>query len=225
MEQSLKGKTALITGTGWGIGAAIALLYAGSGANVVVSDTSRQGGWDIMARIKYKKGNATYIRTDVNNPVACQDLIKRTIRKYGRIDIACNNGSGSNFIGLCNCMQYEIEAMQKQGGGIIINATTIIGAAGEALLSALIDEKYGLTCNLQNTCGEYPERGIYINTLAPALVETILLQRSKTMMETKGGIEIFPMDRPSLTQAVAGLILWLSSDRTHILPVVSYVNN
>jgi NAD(P)-dependent dehydrogenase (short-subunit alcohol dehydrogenase family) len=226
MEQLLKGKTALVTGAGWGIGAAIALLYAAYGANVIVSDTSRNGGKDTLAKIKSKKGNAIYIRTDVNDPAACQDLIKRTIRKYGHIDIACNNSAiDVDFIGLSNCMQYEIEAMQKQGGGIIVNTSAIVGAASQASMNTLIDEKYGITRILQNTHGEYPERGIHINTLAPAIVATILLQRRETMMETKGGIDLFPMSQPGLTQAVAGLILWMSSDETRILPAVSNASN
>src|ERR1700679_29498 len=130
MEQYFKGKTVLVTGAGWGIGAATALLYAAYGAKVIVSDTSRKRGKDTLAKIKNKQGSATYIRTDVSNAAACEELIKRTISTYGSIDIACNNsciltdpshpadrdlGSADNqmgldLTGLSNCMRFEIEA-------------------------------------------------------------------------------------------------------------------
>src|ERR1700737_5407255 len=91
MKKYFTGKTALVTGAGWGIGAATALLYAAYGAKVVVSDTSRKMGNNTVAKIKSSKGEATFIRADVSNPAECELLIKQTIETYGSIDIACNN--------------------------------------------------------------------------------------------------------------------------------------
>src|SRR5579863_3386486 len=136
MEQYFNGKTVLVTGAGWGVGAATALLYAACGAKVIVSDTSQKEGRNILAKIKNQKGNAIYIRADVSSQAECEELIKTTIQAYGSIDIACNNSvvfgepphlgamddvAGLNITSLNNCMQYEIEAMQKQGGGVIVN--------------------------------------------------------------------------------------------------------
>ena len=242
MEQYFKGKTVLVTGAGWGIGAATALLYAAYGAKVIVSDTSRKGGKDTLAKIKNQKGNATYIRTDVSNPVACEELIKKTIRTYGSIDIACNNSAvfseplhpadgakdssdnyvGLNLTGLNNCMQYEIEAMQKQSGGIIVNTSSIMGAIGLASSSQYIEAKYGLVTLLQNVRGEYA--AIHINTIAPAFIDTALL-KDMILRETKGMIKLFPMDRHGTIQEVAGLVLWLSSDKTQLLSTVSNDTN
>src|SRR5580698_10238075 len=110
MEQGFDGKTVLITGAGWGIGAATALLYAASGAKVIVSDTSRIGGNNTLAKIKDQKGNAIYIQADVSSQVACEELIKTTIQAYGSIDIACNNSAvfcdsqaGLDLASLGNC--------------------------------------------------------------------------------------------------------------------------
>src|ERR1700734_3168021 len=163
MEQHFNDKTVLVTGAGWGIGAATALLYAAYGAKVIVSDTSRKGGKDTLAKIKNQKGSATYIRTDVGNAAACEELIKRTIKTYGSIDIACNNSAilreslrpangdrelsddqmDLNLTGLNNCMQYEIEAMQKQGRGIIVNTSSVVGV-GLIPSRQYIEAKYGL---------------------------------------------------------------------------------
>jgi NAD(P)-dependent dehydrogenase (short-subunit alcohol dehydrogenase family) len=242
MEQYFKGKTVLVTGAGWGIGAATALLYAAYGAKVIVSDTSRKGGKDTMAKIKNQKGNATYIRTDVSNAAACEELIKRTIKTYGSIDIACNNSAvfseslhsadrdressdnqiGLNLTGLNNCMQFEIEAMQKQGGGIIVNTSSIVGAIGLAPSSQYIEAKYGIITLLQNLPGEYP--AIHIHTIAPAFIDTALL-KDMIQKETERGITLFPMDRQGTIQEVAGLVLWLSSDETQLLSTVSNDTN
>jgi NAD(P)-dependent dehydrogenase (short-subunit alcohol dehydrogenase family) len=217
MEQYFKDKTVLVTGAGWGIGAATALLYAAYGAKVIVSDTSRKGGNNILAKIKYRKGNATYVRTDVSNAAACEELIKRTIQIYGSIDIACNNSAvfseplhpadghlgssdnqvGLNLTGLNNCMQYEVEAMQKQGGGVIVNTSSIMGAIGLAPSSQFIEAKYGMVTRLQDVPGEYPS--IHIYTIAPSFIDTALLKD---------------------IQEVAGLVLWLTSDETRLLSTV-----
>ncbi len=239
MEQIFRGKTVLVTGAGWGIGAATALLYGAYGAKVVVSDTSQKGGKDTVAKINSQNGTATYIKTDVSNAAACEKLIKRTIETYGSIDIACNNsaifceplypadkhrkvfdkGVSLNLNSLHNCMQYEIEAMLKQGGGIIVNTSSIPGAVGLASLSQFVEAKYGMAALLHNTPGEYPASGIHINTITPAFINAVLLHA--TTQPEKGKLEeLSPLGRLGMAQGVAGLVLWLSSDETHLLPTI-----
>jgi NAD(P)-dependent dehydrogenase (short-subunit alcohol dehydrogenase family) len=237
MEQYFKDKTVLVTGAGWGIGAATALLYAAYGAKVIVSDTSRKGGEDTMAKIKSQNGAATYIKTDVSDAAACEKLIKRTIETYGSIDIACNNSAifseplppadaeleasdnqlGLNLNGLHNCMQYEIEAMQKQGGGVIVNTSSIIGAIDLASSIKYVEAKYSIPTLLQNVPGEYS--AIHINTIAPAFINTALL-KDLIQKETEWGMKLFPMGRHGAIQEVVGLVIWLSSDETHLLSTV-----
>jgi NAD(P)-dependent dehydrogenase (short-subunit alcohol dehydrogenase family) len=227
MEQFLKGKTVLVTGAGWGIGAATALLYAACGAKVIVSDTSQREGGNILAKIKNQKGNAIYIRADVSSPAECAELIKTTVQAYGSIDIACNNSAvfgetlhlpegddmaGLNITSLSNCMQYEIEAMQKRGGGVIVNTLSIMSAIVPDSSSQYIETKYGTIMRLQNIRGPYP--AIHIHTIAPAFIATALLKdRLQTKME--GETRLSPMNMHGAIQEVAGLILWLSSDETH----------
>src|ERR1700730_17028435 len=175
MEQYFKGKSALVTGAGWGIGAATALLYAAYGAKVIISDTSRKAGNDTVAKIKSRKGDATFIKANVNSPAECEQLIKRTIETYGSIDIACNNAgitgeprhqankdmeeiereADDSFNGLFYCLKYEIEAMEKQGGGVIVNIASTLGAIGLASFSPYAD-------------AIYPARGIRINAVESA---------------------------------------------------------
>jgi NAD(P)-dependent dehydrogenase (short-subunit alcohol dehydrogenase family) len=225
MEHHLKGKTVLVTGAGCSIGAATALLYAAYGAKVVVSDTSRKGGKDTLAKIKSQKGIATYIKTDVSEAAACEKLISRTIETYGSIDIACNNSTIFSaptdpaliLKSLRNCMQYEIEAMLRQGGGIIVNTSSIMGKISLGSLNSFVRAKYSMTTLLQNTFRGYPCRGIHINTIAPAFINTALL-RASIQTEKEWHVKLPPRDRPRMVQEVAGLVLWLSSDKTHLLP-------
>jgi NAD(P)-dependent dehydrogenase (short-subunit alcohol dehydrogenase family) len=244
MEPYFKGKTVLVTGAGWGVGAVIALLYATYGAKVIVSDTSRRGGKDTVARIKSQNGDATYIKTDISNAQACEKLIRRTILTYGSIDIACNNSAifaelrhppekdmeesadelGLRLNGLNNCMQYEIEAMQKQGGGVIINTSSIIGVIGLASLDRYVDAKYGMVALPREVQGEYSAGGIHISTIAPAFISTAI-SKATFLAEKKRPVKLSPLNKLFKVQELTGLILWLSSDETHLLPTVPNDNN
>jgi NAD(P)-dependent dehydrogenase (short-subunit alcohol dehydrogenase family) len=237
MEQVFKDKTVLVTGAGWGIGAATALLYAASGARVIVSDTSRKGGKTTLAKIKNKKGNATYINADVSDLAACEELIKKTIQMYGSIDIACNNSAvfcetlhpadrdrespdnqaGLNLSSLNNCMQYEIEAMQKQRGGVIINTLSIMSAIGLASSIRYIEAKYGTITPQHYIPAACP--AIHIHTIAPPFIATALL-KARLQKKMEGKIKLFPMDMHGTIQEVARLILWLSSDESHRMSTV-----
>lgn len=232
MVQHFAGKTVLVTGAGWGIGAAAALLYAAYGANVIVSDTSGEGGRNTMKKFKGQPGDVTYIKTDVSSEAACEELIKRTIGTYGSIDIACNNSAifcdisdsqlALNIHSLHNCMRYEIEAMQKHRGGVIINTSSIVGAIGSASLSPYVEAKYGIASLLQNIPKEYP--AIHINTIIPAYINNAFFN-DMIQEKTDGEMNLFPVNRQDAIQEVARLVLWLSSDEPNLLPTVHRDDN
>jgi NAD(P)-dependent dehydrogenase (short-subunit alcohol dehydrogenase family) len=233
MQHYFKDKTVLVTGAGWGIGAATALLYAAYGAKVIVSDTSRKGGRDTMAKIKSQNGTATYIQTDVSDEAACEKLISRTIETYGSIDIACNNSTIFSaptdpvlvLKSIRNCMEYEIEAMLKQGGGIIVNTSSIIGKIGLTSPGSFVKAKYGMTAVLQNSSGVYACRGIHINTIPTTYINTALLS-TPSQAENQWHVKLSPMERPPrMVQEVARLVLWLSSDEKRQLPTAFHENN
>lgn len=239
MEQTFKDKTVLVTGAGWGIGAAAALLYGACGAKVVVSDTSQKRGMDTVTKINSQNGTATYIKSEVSIATACKKLIKRTIEIYGSIDIACNNsaifceslypadkhkyafhkGVALNLNSLHNCMEYEIEAMLKQGSGIIINTSFILGAIDLASLNRFVRAKYGIAALLQNTAEKYPARHIQIKTITPTFIDTALLHAT-IRPEMGKRVEQSPTARLGMAHEVASLVLWLSSDKTQLLPTV-----
>jgi len=230
MEQYFKGKTVLVTGAGWGVGAAAALLYASYGAKVIVADTSAKGGKGMITKIRNRNGEATFVKTDVSSPSECEKLIQKTIEIYGSIDIACNNSgifskrdhplnmnAPDNEIrldlsGLFYCMKYEVEAMQKQGAGVIINMAIEVGAKSLASFDPVIAVKYGIDHLTQNIPAAFSVGGIRVNAITSAFINTALLQE---MRLTKKGtlVKSSAMGRIAKMAKVAALVVWLSSDK------------
>ncbi len=229
MEQVLKGKVALVTGGTSGIGQATAFLYAFHGAKVVVSDLH---DIDTISRIKEKGGDATFVMADVSNASDCEQLINRTIEIYGKIDIAFNNAGilgetnnladtslegfaqviAINLSGVFFCMKYEIAAMLKQGSGVIVNMASILGTVGFASYSGYVAAKHGVVGLTKNAALEYSNKNIRINCVAPAFINTPLLdtidKNGKESLVAK-----HPIGRLGMSEEVAELVLWLSSDK------------
>src|SRR5690606_41488782 len=88
---TLQDKVAFVTGAGSGIGKAIALLYAQEGAKVVVSDINDANGEAVVAEIQAAGGDALYVKADTAVAEEVENLVTKTVEKYGRLDIACNN--------------------------------------------------------------------------------------------------------------------------------------
>src|SRR5258708_25426141 len=226
MELSFTGKIALVTGAGSGIGAATALLYAEYGAKVIVADTSEKEGNDTVARIKSKNGEATFIRMGLSSLTACSLFIRKVARGYGRIDIACNNASvfhesqyaanknpetfnnemDFDLNSLFYCMKYEIETMQKQDMGIIVNIAPVPGSLGLVAFSPYVNLKYGVIELMQNPTGESLSGGIRIHAITPAFMNTSLWENAKTAEKTTL-IKLSSIDRLGKMEAVAKLAI------------------
>lgn len=229
MESAFLGKVALVTGAGSGIGQATALAFANNGAKVIVSDIKEN---DTVSKIKEAGGNAFFIRTDVSKAAECENLISESVKKFGKIDIAFNNAGilgeennladtslegyarviGINLNGVFFCMKYEIEVMLKQGGGVIINTASILGAVGFATYCGYVAAKHGVVGLTQNAALEYSDKKIRINCVAPGFIDTPLLNTINP--EGKKGLVLkHPIGRLGTPEEVAELVIWLSSDK------------
>lgn len=232
----LENKVALITGAGSGIGKAIALLYAKEGAKVIVNDISEKNGQLVVDQIRSKGGEAFFIEADASKEEDVQNLIQQTVEKYGRLDIACNNaGIGGeqnltgdysidgwnkvvdiNLNGVFFGCKYELEQMEKNGGGVIINMASIHGTVAAPMSSAYTATKHAVVGLTKNISAEYGQKNIRCNAVGPGYIQTPLLDAldAETLEVLKSK---HPMNRLGKAEEVAELVLFLSSEKSSFI--------
>ena len=233
MDKYLLNKTALVTGAASGIGKATALLYGQLGAKVMVSDIDETQGRQVVDELTEAGATAIFFKADVSVPDQCQQLVQATVATFGQLDIAFNNaGIGGelnltadysvagwqhiidiNLNGVFYCLKYELEAMQKQPGmGSIVNMASILGKVGTAQSPGYVAAKHGIVGLTQAAALENAARGIRINAVGPAYIDTPLLSvlpdEAKEMLAG-----LHPIGRLGRPEEVAELVVWLSSDK------------
>ncbi|GAB3918344.1 SDR family NAD(P)-dependent oxidoreductase [Larkinella terrae] len=233
MEKDLKGKVALVTGAASGIGEAIALLYGQHGASVMLSDVNEERGQQVADQVVAEGGIARFFKADVGDPGQCQQLIEETVSAFGGLDMACNNaGIGGelnqtgdyslegwqkiiniNLNSVFYCLKFELEAMLKQNRtGSIINMASILGQVGTAMSPGYVAAKHGVVGLTQTAAIEYAPKGIRINAVGPAYIDTPLL--GVLPDEVKASlIGLHPIGRLGRAEEVAELVIWLSSEK------------
>lgn len=242
MDKDLTGKTALITGAASGIGKATAILYAQYGANVVLSDLDEMQGQAVADQIKAMGANAQFVKADVSDPAQCQKLVEETVATFGQLNIAFNNaGIGGesnatadyslegwhkiinvNLNSVFYCMKYELEAMLKQSsGGAIVNMASILGQVGTAHAPGYVAAKHAVVGLTKTTAIEYATKGIRINSVGPAYIDTPLLNaipdEGKKLL-----VGLHPIGRLGKSEEVAELVVWLSSDKASFVTGAYY---
>lgn len=233
-------KTAIITGAASGIGRVAAIAFAEKGASVVVSDVNKEKLDETAIIINDNGGKVTAIECDVSLPEDVKKLVDETMEKYGRLDIACNNaGVGGemaptadytieqwdkvlniNLRGQWLCMKHQIPAMQKIDGGSIVNITSILGKVGFANAPAYVAAKHGLVGLTKAAALEYSAQGIRVNAIAPAFIETPMLEDAGLTTDPemkKTLIDLHPIGRLGKPREVADAIVWLASDEASFI--------
>ncbi|HSK87400.1 MAG TPA: glucose 1-dehydrogenase [Anaerolineales bacterium] len=229
-----KGKVAVVTGASSGIGKSVSELYAREGAAVVLSDINQELGEKVTAGIREAGGEAIFVQADVSKPSDCENMVKATLDKYGRLDFACNNaGVGGdqnptadysieawekaiavNLSGVFYCMKYEIPAMLKSGGGSIINMASILGRVGFAGAVGYVAAKHGVLGLTKTAAMEYAPQGVRVNVVGPGFISTPLIQELENNPEINNMlISLHPIGRLGKPEEVAELVMWLSSEK------------
>ncbi len=242
----LEGKVALVTGASSGIGRATAKVMAAHGAKVTVAARRQPELESLVEEIRASGGEAAAIRTDVTVESEVQAMIEFAVSTYGRLDCAANNAGGGvpanadwpdsdpepflktmelNTTSTWLCMKYEIAQMLQQGGGSVINTSSIAGlrgTTGEGYASA----KYAVNGLTSSAAAKYGTSGIRVNAVAPGIIDAGSWARRFTedpsvRTDWNGAI---PAGRPGEPEEVGEAIAWLASDASSyvtgvILPV------
>jgi dehydrogenase/reductase SDR family protein 4 len=233
---SLKGKVALITGGSRGIGRAIALAFAEAGANLVVSSRNKRPPEleKVVEEIQAKGGKALAIPAHVGKKEDVQNVVQKTLKEYGRIDILVNN-AGVNPV-LSTLVELEEEAFEKvfevnlkgaflmskavtkemikQGGGRIINISSISGLRARADgTGAYCISKAAMNMMTQVMARELAQYNILVNAIAPGSIKTEFSRVNWTDPERRAQrIREVELRRFGEPEEVTGLALFLASE-------------
>jgi NAD(P)-dependent dehydrogenase (short-subunit alcohol dehydrogenase family) len=234
MSGSMQNRVALVTGGSAGIGRATALAFARQGARVVVSDVADAGGEETVRQIREAGGDAVYVHADVADPGQVEALISQTLDAFDRLDFAFNNAGiegeqattaecseenwdrvmGINLKGAWLCMRYQIPAMLRQGGGAIVNCSSVAGLVGFPAIPAYTASKHGLIGLTRTAALDYATQGIRVNAVCPGVIRTEMIDRF-----TRGDpaaeaqmVQLQPMNRMGTPEEVADAVVWLCSD-------------
>ena len=231
--KQLKDKVAIITGAGSGSGQATAELFAREGAKVVVSDINETSGKHAVEEIKKAGGEALFIKADTSKPEDNEALVKQTLDKYGKLDIAVNNaGIGGplgltgeypldgwrkvidiNLSGVFYGLRYQIPAM-KESGGSIVNIASILGATATKFSPAYVAAKHGVVGLTKAAALEYADKKIRINAVGPGYIKTPLVMNTLDKAALEGLVGLHPIGRLGESPEIAELILWLASGKS-----------
>jgi NAD(P)-dependent dehydrogenase (short-subunit alcohol dehydrogenase family) len=232
MSLSFAEKVVLITGGTSGIGRATAVAFAGKGANVVVAGRRDREGEESVRLVEKAGGKGLFIRADVTAEEEIAALVTRTVEHFGRLDFAFNNagiggegGAGiantgevfdrimdSNVRGVFFGMKHQIPAILQSGGGAIVNNASILGlkpSAGSPIYSASKFAVVGLT---KSVALEFAAKGVRVNAVCPAIIETEMTQRLRSDDETRNYLlQRHPIGRFGQPEEVAAAVLYLCS--------------
>ena len=232
----VEGKVAVVTGAASGIGRATAGLLAAEGARVGIADLDEAGGRAVAAAIRDAGGDAFFRRTDVRSLADLEAVLDEAAGRHGRLDVLVNNAAvaipGSagemaeddwartldvNLTGVWRGMRAAIPRMLAQGGGSIVNLSSVQGHVGFVGWAAYAAAKGGVDALTRQAAVEYAAGGIRVNAVVPGTIATEM--NEKIMRESADGdavlagwLAMHPIGRIGQPAEVAAAIVFLASD-------------
>jgi NAD(P)-dependent dehydrogenase (short-subunit alcohol dehydrogenase family) len=233
---NFSGKTAILIGATSGIGRATALAFAEAGANLAIAGLGAAQGASLLEEIAahYPGVETQFEELDVRSADAVGAFHERTIARFGRIDIAFNNAGipgktapmhelseadfynimDVNLKGIFLGLKYQVPHMIEQGGGAIVNTSSLFGVMGYATTAVYCASKWGVIGLTNSVALEVARKNIRVNAIAPGSTMTPLLQNmfggEQAAKDTV--LPSLPMGRIADPGEIARLVLFLASD-------------
>jgi NAD(P)-dependent dehydrogenase (short-subunit alcohol dehydrogenase family) len=228
----------LITGALTGIGRATAFAFANEGARMVVSGRSNDAGKALVTELRSLGGQVEFVRADVRHENEVQNLVDKTVARFGRLDVAVNNAgtegkSGpiteqtaesyaatfdTNVLGVLLSMKHELRVMQAQGAGSIVNLSSTMGHRGAAGASLYTASKHAVEGLTKSAALEAAAFGVRVNAVAPGPIETAMLDRFTGNADRKAGLVAgVPMKRVGRPEEIADAIVFAASGKASFI--------
>ena len=237
LHMRLENQVALITGGSSGIGLETALLFAKEGAKVVVVDINDNGGQQAVAQIKEEGGQAAYYHADVSKAADCEQMVAFAEKTFGKLNVLFNNAGimhnddgdavsteeaiwdltmNINVKGVFFGCKYGIPAMQRAGGGSIINTASFVAHLGAATPQIAYTASKGAVLSMTRELAIIHAReNIRVNALCPGPLRTDLLMKFLNTEEKKQRRLVhIPMGRFGEAKEMASATLFLASDES-----------
>lgn len=228
----LKGKVALVTGGGRGIGREIALLLAKEGADVAICDIDKAACDQTKKDIESFGRKSMDFQVDVTNVSQVDDMVTKMLDNFGKVDILINNAGitrdgllirmkesdwdvvlAVNLKGVFNCTKAATKPMMKQRFGRIVNIASIIGIVGNAGQANYAASKGGIIAFTKSVAKELASRNINVNAIAPGFIDTEMTKKlPDTVKEPM--LKQIPLNRFGEPLDVAKVVLFLVSENS-----------
>jgi NAD(P)-dependent dehydrogenase (short-subunit alcohol dehydrogenase family) len=245
-----KGKVALITGAGNGIGRATAVGFARDGARVVVVDRDTAGGEGTVGIIRQQGGEALFVTADVTKSADVQAYVKAALDAYGTIDCFHNNAGiegnvaptaeydeamfdtvmGVNVKGVFLGLRHVLPVMLKQKHGAIVNTASVAGLVASPGMPAYVASKHAVIGLTKTAAGEVARSGVRVNAVCPGPIDTRMIHSLESMLSPNDPGSIgeryqsnIPIGRYGTADEVANVVLFLCSDLAGNITGAQYV--
>ncbi|MFC5365696.1 glucose 1-dehydrogenase [Salinirubrum litoreum] len=230
----ISGKVALVTGGASGIGRATAMRFAEEGASVAVVDVAEDGGVQTVQSIRDMGGEAAFYKADVSSEADWTKLVADVVDDFGSIDCFHNNAGiegdqapliaqtednwnrviDINLKGVFFGLKHVIPQMQTQGGGAIVNTSSVAGLVGYENIAPYVASKHGVVGLTRTAALEHATENIRVNSVNPGVVDTPMVQRFVgDDPEARKAFEATePVGRFADPEEIASAVVFLCSD-------------
>ena len=234
----VKGKTIVITGGCGGLGSEMGELLASQGATVYLLDLDQEKGLALQEQLKGLEGRVVFEKMDITSPQEWERVVSHIVEKEGHLDVLVNNAGinirkgieemalsewntmmlvnvGSVFLGT----KQVIPVMRNQGGGVIINTSSVCGLIGHRYTpEAYTTTKGAVTLLTKSIASRYAKDGIRCNSIHPSTVDTPLVQEMfKDPVKRQQRLDEVPLGRLAKASDVANAVLYLASDEASFI--------